>query len=103
MSLNYIVAGDYGQIIILTVLDSDTNAAADISTYDTSIQLQFRDPGRKKELKNAVFVSDGTDGKIKYTLTTGDIDEAGSWAVRAIVQSGTAKLSTEWAPFSVLD
>jgi hypothetical protein len=103
MSLDYMVAGDYGQIIVLTVLDCDTSAAADISGYSTSIQVVLKDPSLNEETKTALFVTDGSDGKVKYTVTTGVIDERGSWAIRAIVKSGTAQLSSDWAQFAVLD
>ena len=103
MSLNCIISGDYGQIIVLNVYDCDTSAAADISSYSTAIQMQFKDPANNTSIVTAAFYSDGTSGGVKYTYTTTDIDEPGRWKIRAIVTSGSAKLSSEWAEFNVLD
>ena len=41
MSLEKIIAADYGQPIELTFIDVDTGEAADISGYVTTIQMVF--------------------------------------------------------------
>ena len=102
MSLNDIIVDDYGQIIKLTFIDVDTSAAADISTYSSTIQMIFTDPAGNNTTKTATFDSDGSDGIIKYTVEDGLIDEAGYWTVRGRVTSGTAKLTTVPHNFEVL-
>jgi len=101
MSLNYIVADDYGQVITLTVLDTDTSAAADISGYATTIQIQLKDPTGNIATETATYLTDGSDGKIVYTLASGDIDESGRWHIRAKVTAATAVLSSHWTGFDV--
>lgn len=102
MSLDKIVSGDYGQDVELTFIDVDTNAAADISGYTTAQQMIFTDPEGTAETKTASFKTDGSDGIITYTLVSGDIDAGGTWFVRGVVTSGSAKLSTEEKGFTVL-
>ena len=102
MSLDNIVVDDYGQVVKLTFNDTDTGAAADISTYSSTIQMIFTDPSGNSTTKTATFDTDGTDGVIKYTTETGLIDETGYWTVRGRVQSGTAVLTTTPVTFEVL-
>jgi hypothetical protein len=44
MTLEYIVDGDFGQVIELTFIDVDTNSAADISGYNSTIEMVFTSP-----------------------------------------------------------
>ena len=50
MSFDNIIVGNYGQIARLTFIDLDTNEAADISAYSSSIQMIFTDPIGKEKL-----------------------------------------------------
>lgn len=102
MSLDDVVANDYGQMIILTVKDTDTDQPADISDYSTTIQIQLKNPSAEVATKTAEFVTDGADGQVKYTLADGDIDASGTWYIRAKVASATAVLSSAWLEFTVL-
>ncbi len=102
MSFDGIVNGDYGQIAKLTFIDVDTDAAADISTYSTTIQMIFTDPSGNETTVTATFDSDGTDGIIQYTTITGLFDEAGNWRVRGKVTSGSAVLTSEQHEFYIL-
>ncbi len=102
MSFDYIVVDDYGQVAKLTFIDVDTDAAADVSTYSTTIEMIFTDPSGTETAKTAAFDSDGTDGIIKYTVDASFIDAAGSWRVRGRVKSANATLTTEEHYFNVL-
>lgn len=102
MSLANIISGDYGQVIQLTVLDTDTGAAGDVSGYTTSQSMVFKDPDGNEETKVAAFVTDGSDGLVDYTLVDGDIDERGNWNVRVILTSAVAVLTSTWLEFLVL-
>jgi len=84
--------GDIGTDIIVSVYDYDV--LMDISAA-TSMTIILQPPGgaAKKE-KTAAFYTDGTDGKMKYTTVTGDIDASGVWKIQAKVITPTAQLST---------
>lgn len=101
MSLTNIVAGDYGQVIKLTFLDVDTNAAADISSYTASQVMVFTSPAGEVTSKTAAFDTDGEDGIIKHTVEASFLT-AGNWKVRGRVASGAAVLTTEEHRFLVL-
>lgn len=101
MSLDKIIAGNYGQPIDLTFIDVDTDAAADISGYSTTIQMIFTAPDGTVTAKTAAFKTDGTDGIIQYTVDASFLTE-GSWQVRGKVTAASAELSTELGSFKVL-
>jgi hypothetical protein len=63
----------------------EDGAALNISTA-TSLRLYFKGPSDSAAVeKTAVFNTDGTDGKLKYTKSAADDvnDEAGEWKVQA--------------------
>lgn len=94
MSFDKIVNGDYGQTAQLTFTDVDTDAAADISSYSTTIQMIFVDPGGNETAKTATFATDGSDGVIEYTVESGLFDEAGDWQVYGRVAGAASRLTT---------
>jgi hypothetical protein len=102
MSFDNIVANDYGQVAKLTFIDTDTDAAANISSYSTTIQMIFTGPSGTSTTKTATFDSDGSDGIIKYTIEQSLIDAAGDWQVRGKVASASAVLTTAEHNFEVL-
>jgi hypothetical protein len=100
MSLEKLIAADYGQPIELTFIDVDTDAAADISGYTTTIQMVFTDQDGTVTAKTETFKTDGSDGIIEYTVENAYLTE-GSWKVRGRVKAGNATLSTEEYSFKV--
>jgi len=103
MSFLDIIKDDYGQVAKITFIDVDTDAAADISSYSSTISMIFTDPAGTETTKTAAFDSDGTDGIIAYTVESGFIDTAGNWTVRGRVASGSAVLTTVEHTFNVKD
>jgi hypothetical protein len=101
MTLEYIVDGDFGQVIELTFIDVDTNSAADISGYNSTIEMVFTSPTTVVTSKTATFKTDGSDGIIQWTTTDGFLT-AGWWRVRGRVQGGAAKLTTVKHKFEVI-
>ena len=94
MSMDAIVAGDYGHSLVLTILDTDTNAAADVSSYSTAYVL-LTTPSGTVLTKAATWVTNGSDGQIKYTTTAGDLTVGGMWQVQGrVLTTGTARLTS---------
>jgi hypothetical protein len=60
----------------------------DISTSTSKI-IVFTKPDGSILEKTALFVTDGTDGKISYSTVDGDIDQAGMWKIQAEVEFGS--------------
>ena len=100
MSLLNIINGDFGQVIELTFLDVDTDAAADISSYSTTISMIFVSPAGTSTTKTATFKTTGADGIIKYTVDASFLT-TGAWKVRGQVSTASIKLTTVWHYFTV--
>lgn len=100
MTDTIIHVGDVGTIIRLTITEADGTTAVDVSGA-TVKTFYFLKPTGTKINKTAVFDSDGTDGKLKYTTLAGDIDTVGRWQVQAYVEIGAAKYYSSKETFSV--
>lgn len=98
MSWTGIHENDYGWIGKLTLEQDGT--VVDISGYTTR-KFLLRAPGGTVKEKTAVFDTNGTDGVLKYTFVTGDIDEAGDWHVAARVERTGVKLTSNFVVFKV--
>lgn len=83
-----IFAGNWGHHHTITVTDED-GAVVDISAA-TAKQMFFKGPSGTVITKTASFLTDGTDGKIRYTVTDGDTVDAvkGTWKIEGKVTFG---------------
>jgi hypothetical protein len=84
--------GDYGQILRNTFLSD--GAAYDVSAATAKL-VMLRDPDGIVKQRTAVFSATGTDGKIQYTLASGDIDKAGGWEVQFVVRISGIEFKSE--------
>lgn len=89
---------DIGTIIELTVKEGA--AIVDTSTTTTK-QIVLMKPDGSTLTKTAAFVTDGTDGKIKYTTIAGDLSVAGDWQVQGLLTYGTGTWHTSTESFQV--
>ena len=76
----------YGYDMIHTVMDVDGITPLDISSYTGTKELALVRPEQGEELVTASFNSDGTDGKLKYTIASGKLDRTGPWRRNAKIQ-----------------
>lgn len=83
MAIKY---NDVGTIFTLTIVDDDGDAV-DVSG-GTSINIVFLRPDETSVTKTAVFVTDGSDGQIKYTTVDQDLIQAGRWHIQGYVNIG---------------
>ncbi|HMU74537.1 MAG TPA: hypothetical protein PKD69_02095 [Elusimicrobiota bacterium] len=98
MAANEIHKGDIGTVFTVTVKEG--SVVVDLSS-STAKQIKFRKRSGSILTKTASFVTDGTDGKIKYTTIAGDLDESGPWSIQAVLTFGTNVWSTDIKPFTV--
>lgn len=98
MAKHEIHVGDVGTELICTIKDGDS--AVDISAGSAVIRLRKPQTGTVVQ-KTAVFVSDGTDGQIKYVTVSGDLDEAGTWQIQAQVTISTNTWNSDVQNFEV--
>ena len=82
------VMGASGYALIHTVLDVDGITPLNISSYSGTKQIGFTSKDSGETLVTAAFLSDGTDGKLTYTVAAGFWDTPGLWKRSAKVQDG---------------
>ena len=84
----HIRVGDIGTVFIVTVIDCDTGLPIDVSAATTkTIKLLLPDLSVLE--KAASFTTDGTNGKIQYTIASGDLSQSGRWKIQGyVVDSG---------------
>ena len=99
MSANEIHVGDIGTVFELTIMDGPSVVDISLATLANCIILKAPDDG--KLTKTGVFVTDGTDGKVKYTTVANDLDEAGSWSIQAKIVLGTLQWYSSIENFNV--
>jgi len=96
----FLFLNDFGVDITLTVIDQDCAPVSLVSS--TARQFELMKPDGTIVTKTAVFVTDGSDGKLKYTVESGVLDALGTWSVRAKITEGLTKLyRTEQIQFVV--
>ena len=84
MSANEIHQEDIGTAFTVTI--KEDAAIVDISSATVTKQIKFKKPSDTVITKNAVFVTDGTDGKMRWTTTaTDDLDESGKWYLQGYI------------------
>jgi hypothetical protein len=92
--------GDVGITIRFTV--KENGVVQDISAATTD--LTFTKPNGVEVVKTGVdFVTDGTDGLVKYVTEAGFLDCAGVWRVIGFTDHGTHEYYSEIAEFNVQD
>ena len=74
---------DIGTIFQLEV--QEDSVAVDVSAA-ISITIYLRPPSLATKTVVGVFVTDGTDGLIKYTTVADDLDEVGPWDIQGKVE-----------------
>lgn len=99
MAANEIRLNDIGLDFIITIYSG--GSIKDLSTFTTK-QLIFRKPSGTSVTKTADFITDGTDGQIRYLTLAGDLDETGIWKIQArISDGGVNDKKTDMATFTV--
>ena len=80
MSANEIHQNDIGTAFTITVMDDTTIVPIQSAT---TRQFKFKKPSGIVVTKNNVpFVTDGSDGRLRYTTIADDLDEAGKWYIQ---------------------
>lgn len=98
MSWTDIHLGDYGFVGRLTLTEDGT--AVNISTYTTK-EFVIEKPDETTMTVDADFATNGTDGILEYVFADGDIDQAGLWTVRAIIEKTGVHISSAKHKFAV--
>jgi hypothetical protein len=91
---------DYGAALEVTV--EEDGSAVDISAATTTV-IKMRTPDGRVLSKSATLTTDGTDGKMRYTLQSGDLDTPGRWRWQGYLAGvgGWTGHTSEGDPFEV--
>ena len=93
--------GDHGTLFLFLIKKCDAVEPVDISQAH-SVEVTFLKGGGDKVTVNGTFLTDGSDGKVTYTTTEEDVDEAGYWQVQAKVIFPTGHFYSDIVKFQVL-
>ena len=99
MSCDVVRVGDIGTVFQVTLKDCGT--VVNISGAST-LEMIFVKPDGTKLTKTASLVTDGTDGKLKYTTISGDIDTAGVWVRQCHVVIAAGEFYSSIDSFTVM-
>lgn len=92
---------DFGFDITITFISRSTGLALDISSATTR-RIDIRNTITDVVLQRAAaFVTDGTDGQIRYRAVAADFDLQGRAEVQGVAFSATARFSTDPEPVDV--
>ena len=91
--------GDIGTVFEFTITDQD-GVVVDISSATTK-QIFIKSPYGRTQTKTASFTNSGSDGKIKYTTVSGDINAIGDWILQAYVVTSAGSWKTDWTTVTV--
>jgi len=90
---------DVGQVFEIVVLDEDGKVVN--LQFSNTKEFLFGKPSGSFT-RSAQFVTDGTDGRIKYVTVDGDLDEPGEWSLQGRVEvPGVGVFTTETCVFFV--
>ena len=93
-----IKVGDWGTAIELTV--QENGVAVDISGATTKT-ITFYKPDGTHVVKTAAFTTDGTDGKMRYTVTADELNQSGTWRAVGWIVTATGGWHTDELAFDV--
>lgn len=89
---------DIGNTLIGTVIDD--GSVVDISTA-SDLYIIMKKPDQTTETKVASFYGDGTDGKMSYTVASGDLNQAGNYKIQGKVEIGSCTYYSSVSTFKV--
>jgi hypothetical protein len=98
MAQNEIHENDIGTVFEVTLKDGAT--VIDISGA-TEKKIKFRKPDKTTFEKDMDFVTDGTNGQLKYETEDGDMSQPGNWAMQVYIESTTWTGHSEMHAFTV--
>lgn len=98
-----VAVGSFGQTILVTLRDLD-GIAQDVSSFTSTRTAIAKRPSGRGSLVTATvsFNSDGTDGIVSFSWTSGDIDESGEWEIQITLNSGSSRVKSFIAKMPVI-
>lgn len=91
--------GDTGVLIDILVTDYDEEII-DVSSATAKVVL-FKKPSGRVASRTLDFLTDGIDGRLKYTTVANDLDECGVWMIQVSITMPSSSWRTEVGSFRV--
>lgn len=98
---NKIHLNDAGTAFNVTVVDQD-GAVMDLSLATTKEYI-FLKPDRTTDDKDAIFITDGTDGQLQYTVEPNFLSQVGTWSYQVHIVLSGGEYHTSIVDFEVED
>lgn len=76
--------GDIGTMFKLTIVDQDGIPVPMDNSF--VVTMTFLLPDKSTIDRTASFLTDGSDGIVKYITVAGDLTQAGRWQLQAVVK-----------------
>lgn len=92
---------DVGTELVVCIVDEDGDVVDVSAASAKTIFLKKPGSGGAVLAKDASLDTTGTDGKIKWVTTAGDLDTAGIWRIQGRVTVAGATWSSEKSEFQV--
>ena len=95
---------DTGTVIMTTINDCVSGKSSPLDVSEAvSVSLVLKSPSGTSSAKPAVFDTDGSDGKVKYTTVSGDLNEIGTWRMQVLVNFATSSFRSNVKTFKVYE
>lgn len=95
----FLFRNDLGVDVLLLVTDQQCKPLSLVTT--TAREFEFTKPDGTIVTKTAAFVTDGSDGRLRYATEAGFLDVVGTWKVRAKLTEAAKLYRTEPIAFAV--
>jgi hypothetical protein len=96
-----ISVSETGFVLEVQVMLRGGGGADDISAA-TDLQIHLEAPNGRQVERTATFTSDGSNGKIRYTATSADVNGKGVWRIRGHYHVAGSLRHTEWGTFRAI-
>jgi hypothetical protein len=97
MAANEIHKNDIGTEFRITILED----AVAVNVSSSTNYIRFSKPDNTVVIESGSLYTDGTDGIIKYTSVSGDLDTVGTWKLQAFIDFGATEFYSDISTFKV--
>lgn len=102
MAINEIHRYDIGTAFDVQIRD-ETDVAVNLSGATTLYYFLQKPTDPEILTKSVNFLTDGSDGRVRYVTQVGDLDQPGTWRLQAYIVLPSGKWYSDVTMFKVFD